>query len=244
MTGDYLSDVHIESDDPDEPDLVTHAHLHVTGAPDIAVEPESLAFATTFVGSARLDTVEVSNIGTDVLSVSSVTSSSGHFQVPGAAFDLAPGASRLLAVTFAPTSAGAHGGTLTIQSNDHDRPAATVDLRGDALIAPDIEVSPDSLFADLFTGDTSRTTLTLRNVGGSDLTFEIAAASQPAAAASRGGARGGAAAGGCGAVGRGQPSARAALAHRRSRRSSAPRSRARPRCCSRPRTCTARWNAR
>jgi subtilisin family serine protease/trehalose utilization protein len=179
VTGDYFSDVHIQSDDPDEPDLVTHAHLHVTGAADIAVEPDSLAFATTFVGSARLDTVEVTNAGTDLLSVTSVTSSSAQFQVPGAGFDLNPGASRLLMVTFAPTVQGTHTGTLTIHSNDHDTPAATVDVRGDALIPPDIEVSPDSLFADLFTGDTLRTVLSLGNVGGSDLTFEIEAQSTP-----------------------------------------------------------------
>ena len=173
VTGDYLADVHIESDDPDESDLVTHAHLHVTGAPDIAVDPDSLGFPTTFVGSARLDTVEVSNVGTDLLSVSAVTSSSGHFLVPGAGFDLAPGASRLLPVSFAPTAPGALGGTLTILSNDHDRPAAIVDLHGMALIPPDIDVTPDSLVADLFTGDTTQATITLRNTGGSDLTFNL-----------------------------------------------------------------------
>src|SRR6185503_10721505 len=153
-------------------------------APDIAVEPDSIAFASTFVGSARLDTVEVSNAGTDLLSVTAVTSNSTHFHVPGAAFDLAPGASRLLTVTFAPTAPGALGGTISILSNDHDHPAAIVDVRGDALVPPDIDVTPDSLVADLFTGDTTQATLRLRNTGGSDLTFNLQSLNAPLGIAS------------------------------------------------------------
>jgi subtilisin family serine protease len=179
VTGDYASDIHIESDDADHPDVVIHAHLHVTGAPDIAVAPDSLAFDTLFVGVAKTDTVVVTNQGTDVLSVTSVTASPGHFLVPGDPFTLAPGDHRILGVTFAPTSAGSITGTLSIQSNDHDQPVATVSLRGEALVAPDILVSPDSLVADLFSGDTSQTTVTVRNRGGSNLIFQVVSQFSP-----------------------------------------------------------------
>src|SRR5258707_14176796 len=59
LGGDYRATVHVLSNDPDEPDVTRPAHLHVTGAPDIAVSPDSLAFGSLFVGASRTDTVTV-----------------------------------------------------------------------------------------------------------------------------------------------------------------------------------------
>jgi len=78
-------------------------------------------------------------------------------------------------VVFAPTTDGGFESSLVISSDDFDEPSVTVHLSGEGLIAPDIEVPTDSLVADLFTGDSTLTSLRLRNVGGSNLTFDIQA---------------------------------------------------------------------
>jgi hypothetical protein len=181
LGGDYRATVHVRSNDPDQPDLTRPAHLHVTGAPDIAVTPDSLAFGSLFVGASRIDTVTVGNVGTDVLHVTNVLVTPAHFQEPVTAFDVAPGATRKLVVTFAPTAPGVFDGTLAVVSDDHDEPSVTVHLAGTGLVAPDIAVSPDHLSADLLAGEQADRPLTILNTGGSDLNFKLSSQSTAAA---------------------------------------------------------------
>ena len=129
LGGDYRATIHVRSNDPDEPDVTRPAHLHVTGRPDIAVTPDSLAFGSLFVGLSRTDTLHVRNDGTDVLHVSGVVAVA-PFHAPSGAFDLAPGESRDLVVAFTPTTDGVFENTLVISSNDFDEPTVTVHLAG------------------------------------------------------------------------------------------------------------------
>ena len=76
-----------------------------------------------------------------------------YFTEDTTSFSLAPGEETALEVTFAPTEVGLQGGMLTIFSNDPGNPEVTVSLNGTGLIAPDISVSPDSLSADLNSGE-------------------------------------------------------------------------------------------
>lgn len=173
-TGDYLSELRVHSDDPDETDLVVAARLHVTGAPDIAVAPTRLDFPPMFVGLTREDSVTVSNDGSDPLTVTGVTSDAAEFLVPATGFTLAAGARRVLPVRFVPTSPGTKSGTLRVASDDHDEPVLSVALTGEGLVPPGILTSPDSLVASLLTGDTLSTDLFITNPGGSALTFDLA----------------------------------------------------------------------
>ncbi len=171
--GDYRADLAVKSNDPDQPQMLVPAMLHVTGAPDIAVSPLSLEFGQVFIGGARSESLVVTNQGSDLLSVSTVTVTPADYAVPGAGFDLQPGARRTLIVTFAPQSAAVIPGSLEIASNDPDQPLVMVPLNGEGLVAPDIAVAPESLAASLFTGEQTEQTLTIDNTGGNDLTFDV-----------------------------------------------------------------------
>lgn len=171
--GDYLADLSVRSNDPDEPEVRVPAHLHVTGAPDITVSPDSINFGSVFIGYSSADTVTVRNVGTDQLSVTSISSNKSDF-VPGTtSFSLSPGAQIKVAVTFTPGMPSPISGMLTLASNDPDMPAATVVLKGQGLIPPDIAVTPDSLDEDLLSGQTSTQQLTITNSGGSDLVLDV-----------------------------------------------------------------------
>ena len=63
----------ITSNDPAVPVLPVPATLHVTGAPDLAVDPESFDFGVNFVGTPTLQNLVVSNMGTDDLNITAVT---------------------------------------------------------------------------------------------------------------------------------------------------------------------------
>lgn len=137
------------------------------------VAGDSLRFGTPYVGQTRQLSLQVENHGNDVLEVSSVTAAPVEF-IPGATrLSVAPHASEVLTVTFQPGSPGLATGTLVLVSNDPDEGETRIGLRGECLVSPTIEVGPDSLAAHLYTGQESTQTLTIRNTGGSDLTFEL-----------------------------------------------------------------------
>jgi hypothetical protein len=186
-TGDYAGQIVVESNDPDEAEVALPASLHVTGIPDLALSPESLDFGTPFVGQVVTRTLQVTNLGTGRLEVTSVTPGLSAYAVDTGAFAVDPFQSHALSVTFSPTSAGLQNSILTIVSDDPDEGSVTVALHGEGLLAPVIGVTPASLNAALLTGETTSRQLTIRNTGGSDLQFTVtkqAAAFATAAAAS------------------------------------------------------------
>ncbi|MCK5713960.1 MAG: choice-of-anchor D domain-containing protein, partial [Hyphomicrobiaceae bacterium] len=120
--GDYNADLVVLNNDPLNSEWAVPAFLHVTGAPDWTVSETLLAFGQLFIGGTALDTVVVKNIGTDLLAVSSVTTDHPDYTVDVASFNLNPGESQDIQVTFSPTTAAVILGTLTLQSNDPDEP--------------------------------------------------------------------------------------------------------------------------
>jgi len=80
----------------------------------------------------------------------------------------------VVTVTYAASAAGPSSGILTIYSNDPDEPEVYVAVQGVGLIPPEFTVTPDSLYADLMTGETDEQTITIGNIGGSDFIFTAA----------------------------------------------------------------------
>jgi subtilisin family serine protease len=177
--GAYDASIQVASNDPDEAEVPVAAHLDVTGAPDIALSSTSLDYGTVFLGVSRQQTVMVSNVGTDLLTVTGVAATPGDYSVDPGVFNLAPGDSHAVVVTFSPLSVAPIDGSLTITSNDHDEGVLTVALHGIGVIAPDIGVTPTSFASSLTTGETETRVLTVSNTGGSDLTFGVHAVRAP-----------------------------------------------------------------
>ena len=173
--GDYKAVLGIVNNDPLTPVVLLPAHLHVTGAPDIAVTETSLDYGPVFIGGVSHKTIKVKNAGTDVLTVSSISSDHGDYSVDVPNVVLAPATSQDVVVTYAPTSVGPSTATLTIASDDPDEATVTLALSGTGVEPPIIGVNPTSFAEDLFTGGTASHTLTISNTGASDLQFDISA---------------------------------------------------------------------
>ncbi len=169
--GEYDANVHIRSNDPDEPSVVVPAHLSVTSAPDIALVPPILDFGPVFVGGSSTRTLTVINRGTEPLTVHGLNLSGTGFTGVLAGFSLAPGDSHAVVLTFSPTTAGPGLGQLTASSNDPDQPTASAELVGQGLVPPNISIAPTSVSASLFTGQQTSSVVTVSNTGGSDLVF-------------------------------------------------------------------------
>jgi hypothetical protein len=87
-----------------------------------------------------------------------------------------------LPIVFSPPEASSFASDLVMETNDPASPTVVVALRGDAVAAPRMVVSPDSLTGVLLPGGTDVQALTVENPGGTDLSWQIAiAAMEPLA---------------------------------------------------------------
>ena len=153
--------IHTESPGPGSPE------------PNITVEPESLIFDTTAVGSSSVDMLSVTNTGSDTLLIYNLYSPDSIFSANLSSFDLLPGESQDIQVTFAPLQQNTYEGDLFIISNDPDTDTLVVLLTGVGFIlAPKIFIDPMSLaFDTTAAGSTNLKLLTIYNTGNATLTI-------------------------------------------------------------------------
>lgn len=152
--------------------LVTAALL-----PDIDAQPSPLAFGTVTTGVSSVQPITVTNVGGADLYVQSAAMAAGSdaaFAVDGSALPatLAPGASLVLPVTYAPTAAAAAAGSVEIGSDDPDEATAVVPLSGNATTnpVPDIHASPAAIsFGQVQRLTCSTKTTSIQNHGAATL---------------------------------------------------------------------------
>jgi hypothetical protein len=144
-------------------------------APTAEISPSSQAFGEQAAGTrSEPRTFVLRNAGSFALTVSGFSISganAGEFaQTNNCAATLAPQASCSIAVSFAPTSAGAKSATLRVAA-DVQSGALTVALSGSATAAPRIAVAPATLdFGSQAVAQLSEgRPLTVRNVGNAPL---------------------------------------------------------------------------
>jgi len=177
--------VEIPSNDPDEPIV----YLNLTGSdlplPDIDVWPLTIDFGTVVVGTSATEQVEVANVGTADLDVTSLTlATGGEFSfncltLPGI---IVPGGVEYIDVTYTPVDNTADYDTLTIASNDPDEPTVEVELIAAPTPQPDIDVDPWTVdFGDVKINTTENAWVTIYNVGNADLNLNSISVNGPAA---------------------------------------------------------------
>lgn len=140
-----------------------------------------LSFAGQTVGTRSTSLpVTLTNLGSPSLAISSIVASQQFSETDNCPAALAGGASCTINVSFAPTATGTVSGTLTIVDNAADSPQS-VALSGTGLAPAAVSLSPSSLvFAGQVIGTTSAAqTVTLTNVGGSNLNITNFQASLP-----------------------------------------------------------------
>ncbi|MEE9270223.1 MAG: choice-of-anchor D domain-containing protein, partial [Candidatus Krumholzibacteria bacterium] len=170
-----------ETNDPLAQVIEVPARLTVAAAPDIVLSDTLLDYGAVFIGGVATHTLTVSNLGKDLLTVEFRPPRKTDFAVGVSTLNVAPGESQAVAVSFAPATVGASAGTLAVRSNDHEQKTLTVALLGQGLLPPVIRVLPDAVGDSLFTGQSSKHTLTIDNsAGGGDLTFQMVILDTPA----------------------------------------------------------------
>ena len=175
--GGYDGAILIENNDPANGLIEIASHLDVTGIPLMAYEPASLDFGNVFLGYPATLSMTMSNVGTDLLTVTSITSGSADYSVDAVSFDLNPLESREMLVTFDPQAVGDRSSQLTFIANDSASPHV-MSLAGIGVEPPVISLSPDPVVGAAMPGGSKTKTLTVCNTGGSDLIYNVAEAEQ------------------------------------------------------------------
>jgi len=140
----------------------------------MALSPASLNFGYVTAGSSTTQNVQVSNTGNSSVTVTQAAASGAGISVSGlgAPVTLAPSQSLALRVTFAPTTAGATAGSVTVTNNDGVNAVAAVT---GTEVQAGLSLTPTSAsFGSVVTGNTNSQTVQIKNSGTSSLTVSQA----------------------------------------------------------------------
>lgn len=170
-SGQYFSEIRIESNDPLSPLSIITTVLNLTGIPEISSRPDSLMFDSAMIGATTCLSGKVLNPGCSTLVVNAISFQTSHFNAPFTPIHIPPGDSAMVTICFSPQTTGLLIDTAILTSNAQD---ARFILVGQGLPAPNIQVFPDSF--DLVIqncNDTLDTLLLVSNTGAVDLFYHI-----------------------------------------------------------------------
>jgi hypothetical protein len=141
-------------------------------APNITASPNPLTFPNVPVNTTQSQNITVTNNGSAPLTITSVTNPGGDFSMPANSCMgiIAAAGSCTISIDFKPTSIGSKTSSVTINSDDPDTPALTVNISGSGFVGPNnakISVSPSYItFPNTTVGTTSTPrSFTVTNIG-------------------------------------------------------------------------------
>jgi hypothetical protein len=144
--------------------------------PHIWASTDELDFGTQYLNYPETITFNIRNLGYIDLDITSISVIGAGFSYQGTtSFSLVWGETTEIEVIFTSLNTGTFSGTLSIESNDPDLNPLLIDLNGECVLPPEIDVTPEELIAIVPPGETDYDILTIFNNGASDLTYQISA---------------------------------------------------------------------
>jgi hypothetical protein len=143
----------------------------------LTLNPTSINFGSVIVGNTTSQTVTMNNTGTASLTISSAPVSGAGFSITGLTLPLTLGIGALSSFTvqFAPGSAGAVSGSVSLTSDASNSPT-NLALSGTGVAQTlTVSMSPSTInFGDVTVGSTSDQTVTVANTGNSNVSVSAA----------------------------------------------------------------------
>ena len=169
--GTYDGELRVVADVPGEPFEGVDVMLTVDADPVLAVDADTLTYDSLFVGNDQTQAALISNTGRADLSVDlSIDEADFSFADTSAtSFTLPPGVSRVVPVTFAPSTDGLITGTLTVDGGAGG--TESVALLGNGVPPPVVQLSPTEFDLQAFPGQQYTRTLEMVNAGESPLVY-------------------------------------------------------------------------
>ncbi len=163
------------SRDLGESNIVIPFELCVVSGSIIELSESSLEFPDTDHGTTSVETLVIGNSGVAPLLIGSISTDHDCFLPSASTLGIPAQGEAAIRVSFFAESPGWYEAQLSIRSNDIDDPAVAVPLIARAIPAGLAEVSPDSLWAEVFQGGAATLELLIENVGSAELLWDIQA---------------------------------------------------------------------
>jgi hypothetical protein len=130
-------------------------------------------FDSVLVERSIINTLRISNVGTDTLDVTEILWDSAGIEVSPTSFFLPAGESRDVRLKFSPSTQGSVVDTLRLLTNDPENPVIRIIMKGYGMFSPLVSASPDTV--DQFMDLDSRSTIpfSIMNSGPSELVYSL-----------------------------------------------------------------------
>ena len=169
--GTYYGDAIFTAETPDT-SITVSATLNITGFPEIGLDATAIAFNDTYVNDTSFVSLEIFNVGSDDLEISSFDFDNEYFFIDESELSIEPSESAEISFYFVPDSVGQFSGSLTINSNDITDPTVTVSLSGTGEVSP-LLLSFSALSDTLEPNSVVTHLLTLTNSGNVTIDYTI-----------------------------------------------------------------------
>ena len=169
--GTYYGDAIFTAETPDTA-ITISATLDITGFPEIGLDATAIAFNDTYVNDTSFVLLEIFNVGSDDLEISSFDFDNEYFFIDESELSIEPSESAEISLYFIPDSVGQFSGSLTINSNDITDPTVTVSLSGTGEASP-LLLSFSALSDTLEPNSVVTHLLTLTNSGNVTIDYTI-----------------------------------------------------------------------
>jgi len=144
-------------------------------SPEITLLPEVINFDEIYIGYSESKELSISNTGSDILTIFDIYSISPEFTVSNSSLEVNIGDSQDIVITVNTSNVGLISDSLYIISDDPFNPVIILPLLGVCfdIPPPDISIFPISISESLEQDQISQHSLTISNIGDSELNIEV-----------------------------------------------------------------------
>lgn len=178
--GIYRDTLLINNNDPTTPQIRIPVQATVVGVPQLAVSSSSIRLEDVWLSTPRRVALTLRNGGTGTLRISRIETSGSGFAVDTSSLTLAPETQHAVTLSFSPTVLGTATGTLTLLSNDAERPRLEIPLSALVIPTPPFALSSKRLALTVTRGDTLVHPIQLRSLSTDTLAWTLSTEDVPA----------------------------------------------------------------
>jgi subtilisin family serine protease len=153
------------TNDPKAKSIDVPVEVTITGEPKIVVSQNSLNFGKVWIGNEKTISLQISNQGTDLLEVSSITTGNKELTVSPPNLNLAPDTKSVVHIMAKPKNRGKITEKLIISSNDPKTPSVQITITMEATLPPVLNFNPAQISKTMEKDKKATDDIVIGNVG-------------------------------------------------------------------------------
>lgn len=170
--GTYNHDLLLQTGDASQLEIVYPVKMIVIGIPLISVAPNSITNFGGLLGNPIMDSVCVTNLGTDTLHISDIAVDTPGYLISPTELSVAPGGEEKFTITLLADEVGVFAGNVSIFSNANT--VVTIPVLTEVIDPPVGVFNPDNICLNLAQNESTLLLMGVSNQGGNALDWDFA----------------------------------------------------------------------